>query len=201
MRAQVACTSPSSAPPCAPSPRASVDVNSSNNGSSKNSPMPARLPPGVPTRAVVPCRNRPAATRRGATPAEDRQAVLRERACGAVRADRWVGRPERRLRSRLQDASLAVALAACALRAAFPAGDMPAIEVYEVGRPFFVSDGHHRTASCWSRASACGAPRGGRGAGQPARTAGVVRRVRRIEVVERIVSGSSRFLHIVALPA
>jgi hypothetical protein len=33
-----------------------------------------------------------------------------------------------------------------ALRAAFPDGDMPAIEVYEVGGLFFVSDGHHRVA-------------------------------------------------------
>jgi hypothetical protein len=33
-----------------------------------------------------------------------------------------------------------------ALRGAFPDGDMPAIEVYEVGGLFFVSDGHHRVA-------------------------------------------------------
>jgi hypothetical protein len=33
-----------------------------------------------------------------------------------------------------------------ALRAAFPDGDMPAIEVYEVGGLFFVADGHHRVA-------------------------------------------------------
>jgi hypothetical protein len=33
-----------------------------------------------------------------------------------------------------------------ALRAAFPDGEMPAIEVYEVGGLFFVSDGHHRIA-------------------------------------------------------
>jgi hypothetical protein len=33
-----------------------------------------------------------------------------------------------------------------ALRTAFPDGDMPAIEVYEVGGLFFVSDGHHRVA-------------------------------------------------------
>lgn len=33
-----------------------------------------------------------------------------------------------------------------ALRAAFPDGDMPAIEVYEAGGLFFVSDGHHRVA-------------------------------------------------------
>jgi hypothetical protein len=32
------------------------------------------------------------------------------------------------------------------LRAAFPDGDMPPIEVYEVGGLFFVSDGHHRVA-------------------------------------------------------
>jgi hypothetical protein len=32
------------------------------------------------------------------------------------------------------------------LRAAFPDGDMPAIEVYEVGGLCFVSDGHHRVA-------------------------------------------------------
>src|SRR4051794_9576743 len=33
-----------------------------------------------------------------------------------------------------------------ALRAAFPDGDMPPIEVYEAGGLFFVSDGHHRVA-------------------------------------------------------
>jgi hypothetical protein len=32
------------------------------------------------------------------------------------------------------------------LRAAFPDGDMPPIEVYEAGGLFFVSDGHHRVA-------------------------------------------------------
>jgi hypothetical protein len=32
------------------------------------------------------------------------------------------------------------------LRAAFPDGDMPPIEAYEVGGLFFVSDGHHRVA-------------------------------------------------------
>jgi len=32
------------------------------------------------------------------------------------------------------------------LRAAFPDGDMPPIEVYEVGGLYFVSDGHHRVA-------------------------------------------------------
>jgi hypothetical protein len=38
-----------------------------------------------------------------------------------------------------------------ALRAAFPHGDMPAIEVYEVGGLFFVSDGHHRVALAHER--------------------------------------------------
>lgn len=33
-----------------------------------------------------------------------------------------------------------------ALRAAFPDGDMPPVELYEVGGLFFVSDGHHRVA-------------------------------------------------------
>ncbi|MBD0282138.1 MAG: hypothetical protein ICV69_08105 [Thermoleophilaceae bacterium] len=38
-----------------------------------------------------------------------------------------------------------------ALRAAFPDGDMPAIEVYEVGGLFFVADGHHRVALAHER--------------------------------------------------
>jgi hypothetical protein len=40
------------------------------------------------------------------------------------------------------------------LRAAFPDGDMPAIEVYEVGGLFFVSDGHHRVALAHERDAA-----------------------------------------------
>ena len=45
-------------------------------------------------------------------------------------------RPRRRLsRSRL-----------AGLRAAFPDGDMPAIEVFELGGAYFVEDGHHRVA-------------------------------------------------------
>ena len=45
-------------------------------------------------------------------------------------------RPRRRLsRSRL-----------AGLRAAFPDGDAPAIEVFEVGGAYFVEDGHHRVA-------------------------------------------------------
>src|ERR687893_364965 len=40
------------------------------------------------------------------------------------------------------------------LRAAFPDGDMPAIEVYEVGGLFFVSDGHHRVALARERGAA-----------------------------------------------
>ena len=37
------------------------------------------------------------------------------------------------------------------LRAAFPDGDMPPIEAYEVGGAFFVSDGHHRVALALER--------------------------------------------------
>jgi hypothetical protein len=40
------------------------------------------------------------------------------------------------------------------LRAAFPDGDMPAIEAYEVGGLFFVSDGHHRVALARERGAA-----------------------------------------------
>jgi hypothetical protein len=40
------------------------------------------------------------------------------------------------------------------LRAAFPTGDMPAIEVIEVGGLFFVSDGHHRVALARERGAA-----------------------------------------------
>jgi hypothetical protein len=50
-------------------------------------------------------------------------------------------RPRRRLsRSRL-----------ARLRAAFPEGDMPAIEVFEVGGAYFVEDGHHRVALALER--------------------------------------------------
>ena len=38
-----------------------------------------------------------------------------------------------------------------ALRAAFPDGDMPAIEVYELGGLYFVADGHHRVALAHER--------------------------------------------------
>jgi hypothetical protein len=37
------------------------------------------------------------------------------------------------------------------LRSAFPDGDMPPIEAYEVGGAFFVSDGHHRVALALER--------------------------------------------------
>jgi hypothetical protein len=37
------------------------------------------------------------------------------------------------------------------LRTAFPAGDMPPIEAYEVGGAYFVSDGHHRVALALER--------------------------------------------------
>ena len=41
-----------------------------------------------------------------------------------------------------------------ALRAAFPHGDMPAIEAYEVGGLYFVADGHHRVALARERGAA-----------------------------------------------
>jgi hypothetical protein len=40
------------------------------------------------------------------------------------------------------------------LRSAFPDGDMPPIEAYEVGGAFFVSDGHHRVALALEREAA-----------------------------------------------
>jgi hypothetical protein len=49
----------------------------------------------------------------------------------------------RRTRSRL-----------AALRAAFPDGDMPAIEAYEVGGLYFISDGHHRVSLARERGAA-----------------------------------------------
>jgi len=39
------------------------------------------------------------------------------------------------------------------LRSAFPHGDMPPIEAYEVGAAFFVADGHHRVALARERAA------------------------------------------------
>jgi hypothetical protein len=39
------------------------------------------------------------------------------------------------------------------LRSAFPQGDMPPIEAYEVGGVFFVSDGHHRVALAKERSA------------------------------------------------
>lgn len=39
------------------------------------------------------------------------------------------------------------------LRSAFPQGDMPPIEAYEVGGAFFVSDGHHRVALAKERSA------------------------------------------------
>jgi hypothetical protein len=40
------------------------------------------------------------------------------------------------------------------LRSAFPDGDMPPIEAYEVGGAFFVADGHHRVALALEREAA-----------------------------------------------
>lgn len=67
------------------------------------------------------------------------RAVPLERIVGSVDRSADFGRDFKTRRS-LSRSRLA------ALRAAFPAGDMPAIEVYEVGGLFFVSDGHHRVA-------------------------------------------------------
>ncbi|MDQ1512370.1 MAG: hypothetical protein QOC59_212 [Microbacteriaceae bacterium] len=65
-----------------------------------------------------------------------------------IRVDRIVGsvdrvedfdrdfRPRRTLSRRRLDS----------LRAAFPGGDLPAIDVFEVGGAYFVEDGHHRVA-------------------------------------------------------
>jgi hypothetical protein len=39
------------------------------------------------------------------------------------------------------------------LRSAFPEGDLPPIEAYEVGGGYFVSDGHHRVALALERAA------------------------------------------------
>src|ERR687895_2225622 len=70
-----------------------------------------------------------------------------ERIVGSVDRSADFG-PDFRARRSLSRSRLA------ALRAAFPAGDMPAIEVYEVGGLFFVSDGHHRVALARERGAA-----------------------------------------------
>jgi hypothetical protein len=36
------------------------------------------------------------------------------------------------------------------LRTAFPDGDAPAIDVFEIGGAYFVEDGHHRVALAWN---------------------------------------------------
>jgi hypothetical protein len=65
------------------------------------------------------------------------QAVPLERIVGSVDRSADFGRDFRARRSGSR-ARLA------ALRAAFPDGDLPPIEVFEAGGLFFVSDGHHR---------------------------------------------------------
>jgi hypothetical protein len=67
-----------------------------------------------------------------------------ERIVGSVDRSADFGRDFRASRS-LSRARLA------SLRSAFPDGDMPPIEVYEVGGLFFVSDGHHRVALAGER--------------------------------------------------
>ena len=67
-----------------------------------------------------------------------------ERIVGSVDRSADFG-PDFRARRSLSRSRLA------GLRAAFPHGDMPAIEVYEVGGLFFVSDGHHRVALAHER--------------------------------------------------
>src|ERR671917_294687 len=70
-----------------------------------------------------------------------------ERIVGSVDRSADFG-PDFRARRSLSRSRLA------GLRAAFPDGDMPAIEVYEVGGLFFVSDGHHRVALARERGAA-----------------------------------------------
>lgn len=70
--------------------------------------------------------------------------VSLERIVGAVDRSADFGR-DFKLRRSLSRSRLA------SLRAAFPDGDMPAIEVYEVGGLYFVADGHHRVALAHER--------------------------------------------------
>jgi hypothetical protein len=70
--------------------------------------------------------------------------VSLERIVGSVDRSADFGR-DFKLRRSLSRSRLA------ALRAAFPDGDMPAIEVYELGGLYFVADGHHRVALAHQR--------------------------------------------------
>jgi hypothetical protein len=72
------------------------------------------------------------------------RAVSLERIVGSVDRSGDFGR-DFKLRRSLSRSRLA------ALRAAFPDGDMPAIEVYELGGLYFVADGHHRVALAHQR--------------------------------------------------
>lgn len=54
---------------------------------------------------------------------------------------------DRRFRPRLPDSAQRMA----SLRAAFPHGNLPPIEAYEVGGAYFVADGHHRVALALQR--------------------------------------------------